>query len=159
MTQTKVDEANTKVDKANTIVRKYMYGSVVVGIVPFPLLDLVALSGLQLKMLESLANLYKIKFSEHLGKSLIASLVGGTVPVSVSRGLVSLTKSVPFYGQITGAISLSILGGASTYAIGKVFIQHFESGGTFLTFEPKKVSDYYAQKLKEGKEKLRGKKP
>ena len=149
----------TKVYKANTIVKKYMYGSVVVGIVPVPFLDLVALSGIQLKMLHSLANLYKIPFSKHLGKSLIASLVGGKVPVSVSRHLVSSTKSIPFYGQITGAISMSILGGASTYAIGKVFIQHFESGGTFLTFEPQKVNDYYAQQLKKERERLRGKKP
>ncbi|MCI5165392.1 MAG: GTPase, partial [Candidatus Electrothrix sp. GM3_4] len=40
---------------------------------------------------------------------------------------------------------------AVTYAVGKVFHQHFASGGTFLTFDPDKVREYYAQMLKEGK--------
>ena len=38
-----------------------------------------------------------------------------------------------------------------TYAAGRVFHQHFASGGTFLTFDPDKVREYYAQMLEEGK--------
>ena len=38
-----------------------------------------------------------------------------------------------------------------TYAVGKVFIQHFESGETFLTFYPEKVKAYYAEMFEEGK--------
>jgi uncharacterized protein (DUF697 family) len=115
---------------------------------------MIALSGLQLKMLHSLANLYGIDFSENRGKSLIASLLGAGAPLSFSGNLASLGKTIPFYGHVMGMISLSVLGGASTYAIGKVFIQHFESGGTFLTFEPQKVADYYAQQFEIGKAKI-----
>ncbi len=57
---------------------------------------------------------------------------------------------IPFVGSTLGALSMPVMAGASTYAIGKVFIQHFESGGTFLTFDPKAVKDYYAEQLKEG---------
>jgi hypothetical protein len=45
---------------------------------------------------------------------------------------------------------MSIIGGASTYALGKVFIQHFESGGTFLDFDPEKVKEHFATLYKEG---------
>jgi hypothetical protein len=38
--------------------------------------------------------------------------------------------------------------------MGKVFIQHFESGGTFLTFDPQQVRDYYAQQFEKGKEEV-----
>ena len=41
--------------------------------------------------------------------------------------------------------------GASTYAVGQVFIQHFESGGTFLDFDPDKVKAYFAEQVEKGK--------
>jgi uncharacterized protein (DUF697 family) len=144
-------QIKTKVHEANEIVKKYMVGSVVVGLVPLPWVDMIALTALQLKMLHRLANLYGIEFSENRGKSLITSLLGGGVPVSFSRNVINWLKSVPFYGQVTGMISMFVFGSASTYAVGKVFIQHFESGGTFLTFDPQKVADYYAKQLEVGK--------
>jgi uncharacterized protein (DUF697 family) len=145
----------TKIREADDIVNKYMLGSIGVGLLPIPLVDLIILSSLQLKMLHRLANLYGITFAKHLGKSLLASLLGGGASLSFSYSLVSLTKSVPLYGQTTGIISMSMFGGASTYAIGKVFTQHFESGGTFLTFDPQKVADYYAEQLEKGTEKVK----
>jgi len=36
---------------------------------------------------------------------------------------------------------------ASTYAIGKVFLQHFESRNTMLTSDPEKVRVYYAERV------------
>jgi hypothetical protein len=41
--------------------------------------------------------------------------------------------------------------GASTYAIYKVFVQHFESGGTFLDLEPAKVKSYFSEQFAKGK--------
>jgi len=46
---------------------------------------------------------------------------------------------------------MPVVSGAFTYAIGKVFIQHFASGETFLTFDPEKVRDYYTEMFEEGK--------
>ena len=45
---------------------------------------------------------------------------------------------------------MPVLAGAATYAVGKVFIQHFESGGTFLNFNPESVRGYYEAMFKEG---------
>lgn len=145
----------TKISKADTIVKNYMLGALGVGIVPLPLVDMVALSGLQLKMLHSLSNLYSVEFSSHIGKTLITSLLGAGIPASFSSNIASLIKSVPLYGQLIGVTTRSLFGAASTYAIGKVFIQHFESGSTFLTFDPQQVSDYYAQQFEKGGEEIR----
>jgi hypothetical protein len=38
-------------------------------------------------------------------------------------------------------------GAAATYAVGQVFIQHFESGGTFLDFDPDKVREHFRQEF------------
>jgi hypothetical protein len=40
--------------------------------------------------------------------------------------------------------------GASTYALGRIFIQHFNSGGTFLTFDAEKVQEHFRQLYAEG---------
>ena len=146
-------EIDTITARAETIVERYMLLSLGVGLIPFALVDMAALAGIQLKMLHSLANLYELEFSSQLGKSLIASLLGGGVPVSLSSRVARLAvRSIPVYGWVAGLISTSLFGGASTYAIGKVFIQHFASGGTFLSFDPQQVREYYAQQLERGKE-------
>ncbi|CAK0752816.1 hypothetical protein CCP3SC5AM1_1920003 [Gammaproteobacteria bacterium] len=137
--------------KVNKLVRNYSIGSVAPSLIPVPILDLVALTSLQIKMLHSLSNIYKVPFSKNLGKEAIGGLLGGVVPVSMTPMTASLIKVVPFVGQVAGTVSMATLGGASTYAIGKIFIQHFESGGTFLNFDPEKVREYFASALEEGK--------
>ncbi len=57
--------------KADKCVMRYTYGSMGVGLMPFPLVDLATLSALQLKMLHSLADLYDVKFMDNLGKASI----------------------------------------------------------------------------------------
>ena len=48
-----------------------------------------------------------------------------------------------------------MLTGASTYAVGRVFIQHFESGGTFLTLDPDKVKAHYRAEFERGEQLMR----
>jgi len=110
------------------------------------------LTGLQLKMVHSLAKHYEVEFSNNIGKSVIGSLAGGVLPVAFSPFLGSLLKAIPIIGQTTSAVTMSIVGGASTYALGKVFKKHFGSGGTMEDFEPEKAKGYFAKKYEEGKE-------
>jgi uncharacterized protein (DUF697 family) len=137
--------------QAGNIIKKHVIVVMGASLVPIPLFDLVALTSVQLKMLYSLTKSYEVPFSKNLGKSSIASLLGGVMPTSSAMALASLAKAVPGLGTATGMISVSVLGGATTYAIGSVFMQHFESGGTLLDFDPKKMRAYFSGKLEEGK--------
>lgn len=143
-----------KTAEAESIVKKYMLGAAAVGLLPLPVIDMAALTGIQLKMLHRLSKLYGVEFREQLGKSAIATLLGSGLPISLSSQLSSFAKGLPIYGWV-GALGTAAFGGASTFAIGRVFIQHFESGNTFLTFEPKKVREYYKEQLEQGKEEVR----
>lgn len=139
-----------KKSEALEIVKKYAYGGTAAALIPIPLVDLAAVLALQLAMARKLAELYEVEFVENAARSLIISLVGlgtsyGTFPI-----LNSLVKVVPVMGQLSGAVSSSVLGGASTYAVGRVLIQHFDSGGTFLTLDPEKVRDFYEEALESG---------
>ncbi|MBF0379986.1 MAG: DUF697 domain-containing protein [Magnetococcales bacterium] len=133
-------------------IKKYTAGAMAVGVVPFPLLDLAALAAIQLKMLHSLSKIYDVEFEASLGKSAVSSLAGGVASVSGAAPLAaSLTKFIPVVGHALSYTSLVVLNGASTFAIGKVFEQHFASGGTFLTFDPTKVREYFTEQFEKGK--------
>ncbi|SMF27721.1 hypothetical protein SAMN06265365_11046 [Tistlia consotensis] len=63
--------------------------------------------------------------------ALLSSLGAGALKQSVAGQMI---KAVPFVGPVLGMMTLPGFAMAFTYAVGRVFIEHFESGGTFLTF-------------------------
>lgn len=146
-----IDQTDTKI-MAGEIIRKRVYASVGAGFVPIPIFDLLALSGIQIEMVSRLSTLYGIPFKKDIVKTAISALVGGIFPVAATPMIASVVKMIPIIGYTTSAVTLSAIGGASTYAIGKVFVQHFESGGTLLNFNADKVKEYYQEKFKEGEQ-------
>ncbi|MCK9305094.1 MAG: YcjF family protein [Bacteroidales bacterium] len=147
------NESQTNLERSNDLVKKYMWWSMGAGLIPVPLVDIAAVSAVQLKMIKDMSDIYGVKFSENKGKSILSALLGSIVPNSLARGGVgSILKMLPVVGSVMGGVSMSLFSGASTYAVGKAFVQHFESGGTFLDFDPVKVKDYFFSKFEEGKE-------
>ena len=132
---------------AEKTVKKYVYWSVGAGLIPLPLVDLAAITGIQLKMISDLAKQYNTKFSKDTGKAILSSLLGGGVTAKGGPIVASAVKGVPLIGQTAGVLTMPAVAGASTYAVGKVFIAHFESGGTLLDFDPDKMRSYYAEQL------------
>jgi uncharacterized protein (DUF697 family) len=131
--------------------KHHILASMGVGLIPVPLVDVVALMGVQLNMIRRLSAEYDIPFKQDRGKSIITSLVGGLLSTELGLALCSLIKCIPVIGQTTGAITMPVVSGAATYAIYKVFVQHFESGGTFLDLDPAKVKSYFIEQFTKGK--------
>jgi uncharacterized protein (DUF697 family) len=144
-------------EQVRSICRKYMMISLATSVVPAPGLDIAALTAIQVKMLHALAKVYEVPFSREVGRSSIASLVGGIGAASLARGTFgSLIKLIPIVGPVAGALAMPGLAAASSYAVAKVFILHFESGGTLLDFDPERMRDHYARQLQEGKDVAKG---
>ena len=148
-TKEAINENIERLNNAHRTVNKYAIGSMAVGLIPFSYLDFSALSTIQIKMLRHLTKQYDVEFSKETVRSLIASLFGSAVSVTAAA---SLAKLVPVVGQVSGMISMAVLGGTGTYAVGKVFIEHFESGGTLLNFDPEKMKEKFQALLEEGKQ-------
>jgi uncharacterized protein (DUF697 family) len=143
---------NEQVDSgANSIIRKYMLWSMGAGLVPVPWVDMAAIAGVQLKMITEIAEKYgqkdeAVKFADSKGKAIVGTLVGSVVPGQMASGaLGGLVKMVPFVGMVT----IPAFAAASTYALGKVFAQHFASGGTFLNFNPDSVRTHFKKHFAE----------
>jgi uncharacterized protein (DUF697 family) len=133
-------------------VKNYMWWSMGAGLIPIPILDLAAIGSVQLKMLSDVSKVYGVPFEENRGKALISTLVGFILERSVAFGSVgSLLKAIPGLGALAGAPTMALSCGAYTWALGKVFVQHFEAGGTFLTFDPDRVKEYFKQQFEEGR--------
>ncbi len=142
-------------DRAAQTINRHALAALGVGLVPLPWIDLAALAALQLNLVRQLAGLYGVEFSSQLGKSAIGALLGGGVPVSFAANLGHLAKSLPGLGWVIGGASVALFGAASTYAVGKVFVQHFASGNTLLSFDPAQVRAYYAQQYAQGQAEVR----
>lgn len=133
-----------RAEGAQRLVNRHALYSAAAGLVPVPVFDLAAITAVQIKMLKDMADYYGIPFQSDLGKSLVSALIGGVVPTKLTYGVAgSMIKGVPVIGQLLGIFTAPAFASASTYAVGKVFIAHFEAGGTLLDFDPAKMRQHF----------------
>jgi uncharacterized protein (DUF697 family) len=66
-------------------------------------------------------------------------------------GFSSLAKIIPVLGTLGGTGGMAITAGAVTYAVGQVFINHFESGGTLSDMEPETMRPLFKKEVNKGK--------
>lgn len=136
---------------AGNVVKNHVLIAQTFGLVPLPLFDITLLIGNQIAMIHSLSVLYDVPFSEHQAKPIVLSLLAGSAPVLGVVGLSSSVKIMPGVGTLLGSGSIAVFGGALTYAIGQVFIAHFESGGTLADMRTREMRTTFRDKLKKGK--------
>ncbi|MBN2824233.1 MAG: DUF697 domain-containing protein [Campylobacterales bacterium] len=137
---------------AQNIVTNHTLFAVGFGTVPVPIVDILGLTGTQLNMLRKLSEIYEQPFTDEIAKKAIASLIGGSLSIPVAMGVASLVKFLPVVGSSAGALSIASVGSASTYAVGQVFIRHFESGGTLLNLDTNQVKKFFKEEFEKGKE-------
>jgi uncharacterized protein (DUF697 family) len=133
---TSSETPENRAEHATKLVDRFAMWAGALGVIPVPVVDLVAVGALQLQMLRRLSQIYNVPFADNRGKALITSLAGAAVPMSSGLGAAQFLKAIPIVGSVIGALVTPTLAAGMTYAIGKVFIQHFESGGTLLDFNP-----------------------
>jgi uncharacterized protein (DUF697 family) len=131
--------------RALAVVDRFTGWSTGAGLLPVPGLDFTVIIGIHVKMLGSIAAIYGVPFRANLVRPLIVALLSGGGSYLLAAPAASLMKLLPFVGSIAGMLTMPALSAASCHATGKVFIQHFESGGTFLDFEPTRVREHYTR--------------
>jgi uncharacterized protein (DUF697 family) len=142
------EEVQRRIAQAKEIVRRRTKWAMAGGLLPIPVFDIVAVAGVQLAMLRELSVHYGVPFERNLVKSLITALLGSVLPYVAGAGLAgSIAKVLPVLGWGVGFLATSVLAGATTHATGVVFVQHFESGGTFLDFDPAATRDFFRREF------------
>jgi uncharacterized protein (DUF697 family) len=134
-------------DQAGKIIRQHVLWSIGAGLVPVPLLDIAAVTGIQLDMLKQISTLYGVSYSEQEGKAWLSALTGSLL----ARFAANAIKLIPGIGTVIGGVSMSALSGASTYALGQVAIDHFEAAGDFTNLDLAAAKRVYEQEVEKGK--------
>ena len=141
--------------KADIVITRHVAAAVGAGLIPVPIVDFAVITGVQLTMLAQICNIYTQPFSKEAATSIIASLVGGAVTGEAgSLAIGSKLKFIPALGTALSYLVTPALAGATTYAIGKVFVRHLETGGSLLTFDGQKMKGYMEKALEEGKKRM-----
>jgi uncharacterized protein (DUF697 family) len=120
-----------------------------IGIIPIPLADILLISAVQLKMLNELCLAYEVRFSRHSGKAVLLSLIGGLATATIDR----FSGDIVYLSwlKLFGTVGIGLVGGAMTYAIGRIFWQHLEQGGTLADFNHQRSREALVQMYEEGK--------
>lgn len=133
---------------SEAIIADHVVYSMGAAMIPLPLADVAAVTLVQLDMVRELAGAYDIDYDRARGKALILSLSGA----AAARIGASALKALPFAGTLIGAAAQVGLSGASTYAVGQVFMSHFEERGSFEDMQPEALRERYRYYVDKGKE-------
>jgi len=140
-----------KEEKAMIITRRYMLWSAGAGLIPFPIIDLATIIGVQLKMVSEICGVYDVSFSEQKAKNTISAALSGVTASTFAQGTVgSSIKALPVIGTLLGTVTMPFFASASAYALSNVFINHFEQGGTFLDLDADKFKENFKIMFKRG---------
>lgn len=138
--------------KSQELIKQYAFGSSLTGFIPIPFLDTVGLIGVQRIMLLHLSKLYDVPFSRNAAGIILSSLMGGVASRAAAPFASSALKLLPGVGTAISGTSMATMSAASTYAVGKIFQQHFEQGGTLENFNLEQAKSELNNKMQEGQQ-------
>ena len=118
------------------------------GAIPVPVLDVGAVTLVQLDMLKALCKLYGVDYSELQGKAIITALSGSLM----ARMSASVFKLVPVVGSLLGGLSMAAFSAANTYSLGKVFDFLLNKYGGLDNVDMEEIRQLFQEEFEKGKE-------
>ncbi len=128
--------------KADQTVRDHALLASGAMVIPVLLLSMAAETTIQIRMVSRLCTLYGIEFAEHRLKTVIVAVLSG-ISAGWAAGRLMHYASLAFYFRNFWPSAL--LTGGVTYVIGRVFIEHFESGGGIHDLNARKATTLLAK--------------
>ena len=136
------------------IISKWAKWATVAGFIPLPVLDTAAISGLQILMAKELCGLYGVPFKRKAAISIILAVTGSSVTSFVSAALgAELIKKIPVVGTVLDAALQPSTSYILTYALGSIFVRHFEKQGSLHDFPIAEGREVFLKKYNELKQK------
>jgi len=115
---------------------------------PMPLVDVAAVTWVQVDLVARLAQRYGMEADRTRVKAAVLALAGATA----ARIGGSLVKAVPGGGWIVGGATQLALAGATTYALGQVYREHFEADGSLEGPDFESLRERYETYVERGRE-------
>jgi uncharacterized protein (DUF697 family) len=123
-----------RLSQAHAIVERHATYSAVGGIIPLPIANVASVMAIILRMVKALSNLYGVPFERDRARAIVVGMAGGAMPT----GLAAVTSSTLYYlvpaSAIIGLAVSSAAAVACTRGIGRIFVEHFESGAALSSY-------------------------
>ncbi len=148
-------DGRARQQRADRIIKKHVLWSSGAGLIPIPLADIAAVTAVQVRMLTELSNVYKVELSEDVLNNYVTALTGGML----ARIGASAFKAIPGIGTLLGGASMSIMSGASTYAVGQVAKGQLETGVDLTKADMSQAKTQYRKAYESGKDVVVNMKP
>ena len=127
-------DAPKRQSRANAIVERYANFSILGGAIPLPLVNVASVTVVILRMVKLLCDLYGVPYKSGRARALVVGLAGGAAPTTAS----TVTTSTLMYfipgANLLGLAVSSVTASVCTRAIGRRFVEHFETGANLLDF-------------------------
>jgi uncharacterized protein (DUF697 family) len=121
---------------AMRIVHRYVAASAIAGLNPVPVLDVTVLGGIHVSLIRDLTNHYGAAFSDHAARNILIAIAATIIPGAIGTILGrKALRAIPFLVPGAGLVTMSAFSAAVSYGLGRIFINHFESGGTLDSFD------------------------
>lgn len=121
-------DATGRRSQALKIVERHAVYAAVGGIIPVPIANVAGVTAVIVRMVKVLSDLYGIPFERDRARAIVVGFMGGAMPTGLGAVTTStLGYIVPGSGLLGLAVS-SVTAVACTRSIGRIFVEHFESG-------------------------------
>ncbi len=131
--------------KAMPYIRAYSIMAATTAAMPIPWVDMVALPGIQTRMIQQLAKLYNQPMNKTRFLELAGSLGLGMI---MRQAIRELTKFIPYFGSAMSAM----LAGSSTFALGKAFCYYFARVHEGHIPDAQELKRYYHSELSQAEQ-------
>jgi uncharacterized protein (DUF697 family) len=109
--------------RADDLIAEYVASSVAAAAIPIPIVDLVAVTAVQLSLLRKLGRLYGARVGIGAQGALAVGLLGAALP----RAAASALKLLPGIGWVGGTVAQAALSGAATWALANALLERLET--------------------------------
>lgn len=122
----KVRKQATTNPTCQAIINRYSIMAAVAGLLPISL-DAAALTGLQIKMIDDLAEQFGKNYTEEEGKNTLTALTGGLLaPMVAAPSIAGAAVVVPLVGPLVSLVSSPVTAALATRMIGRLAMERFE---------------------------------
>jgi uncharacterized protein (DUF697 family) len=116
--------------QALAIVERHANYSAVGGFIPLPFANGAAVAAIIVRMVKELSRLYGVPFQRNSAFAIVNGLMGGVMPTGLATvATATVVSVVPGYNLI-GLAVYSVTASAYARDIGRMLVDHFESGAT-----------------------------
>jgi uncharacterized protein (DUF697 family) len=137
---------------AKSTIKNSAWWATAAGFIPFTFVDTATIAGVQVKMVYDLCEVYHVPFKKESALAIIASLTGGSLTTFAAKEVGTLgMRNIPVVGYGLTVATQPALAYASTYALGVIFINHFEAHGDLIDFDLEKTNQLFKDQYEKAK--------